>query len=162
MPTREGVKGARDGWPVWYIEDDNIPLPTNKRKQRKMDLNVARQLAEKVDDNRFKNYIAPCGETQNDIDYFAVPKAVDEKGNVIDIRVVYNGSSCGLNSKVFAPNFWMPSIDTPIRALSYGYWRCDFDLGEMFLNFQLPEELRKLCGVRMEVISPFLDHPEVF
>ena len=67
-----------------------------------------------------------------------------------------------MNSKVFAPNFWMPSIDTPIRALSYGYWRCDFDLGEMFLNFQLPEELRKLCGVRMEVISPFLDHPEVF
>jgi hypothetical protein len=35
------------------------------------------------------------------IDYFEVPK--DD-----DICLVYNGSSCGLNDCLWAPNFWLP------------------------------------------------------
>lgn len=162
MPTEEGVIASQDGWPVWYVEDEDIPFPSYKRAQQSMDPNIARQLAEKISDNRMKNYISPSGVTTSDIDHFAVPKVVDDDGVVQDIRVVYNGTSCGLNQKLYAPNFWMPNIGTPLRALSFGYWRCDFDMGEFFLNFVLQEELRKFCGVRLEVISKFLDSPTVF
>mmetsp|Transcript_1680 Transcript_1680/g.2410 ORF Transcript_1680/g.2410 Transcript_1680/m.2410 type:complete len:82 (-) Transcript_1680:3700-3945(-) len=37
----------------------------------------------------------------NLIDYFEVPKSDD-------IRVVFNGSSCGLNAVVYASSFWLP------------------------------------------------------
>ena len=48
MPTKEGITAGRDGWPVWWIEDDSIPLPTYKRTQRPMDLDLARQLASQM------------------------------------------------------------------------------------------------------------------
>jgi hypothetical protein len=34
------------------------------------------------------------------VDYFGVPKAKE-------VRVVYNGASCGLNETVWAPNFYL-------------------------------------------------------
>lgn len=152
FPTDESRLAARDGWPVWWMPS-TIPMPSYKKSQAPPKQNVAEQLAEKVSECRMKNYIAPCGENRSDIDYFAVPKVTDDKGNVTDIRVVYNATSCKLNAKVWAPNFWMPTVDTPLRSLSYGYWSVDFDIGEMFLNFPLPRPLQNLAGVRMEGIK---------
>ena len=51
----------------------------------------------------------------------------------------------------------MPTIENPIRSLSYGYWSLDCDLGEMFLNFPLPEKLQPYAGVQMESVKPFLE-----
>jgi hypothetical protein len=65
-----------------------------------------------------------------------------EKGD--DIRMVYNGTSCGLNKVLWAPNFLLPCPDTATYLLSYGYYMVDIHLGEMFLNSPLPE----LCNKR--------------
>jgi hypothetical protein len=39
------------------------------------------------------------------MDFFAVEK-------YSDIRLVYNGMSCGLNEALWAPNFWLPLPST--------------------------------------------------
>jgi hypothetical protein len=65
------------------------------------------------------------------IDYSGIPKADD-------IRVVYNGASCGLNETVWAPNFWLLTLKSATRVLNYNYCGVDLDLGELVLNFPLP------------------------
>jgi len=72
--------------------------------------------------------------------------------------VVYNGTSTGLNDVVWAPNFWLPTPNTALRQLDFGYFCVDFDLGEMFLNFPLEERFRPVAGVRMEAINSILDN----
>jgi len=74
------------------------------------------------------------------MDFFAVAKGSD-------IRLVYNGTSCGLNDALWAPNFWLPTPATAARTLGYGYYMVDIDLGEMFLNFPLHADLQKYSGV---------------
>ena len=103
-----------------------------------------------------KNYISPAGLTISDVDYFPVPKIVIN-GVILDIRVVYDATWSLLNAKVWSPNLFMPIISTPLRALLYGYWVVDFDLGEFFLNFMLLEALRMYVGVRMEAIKEILE-----
>jgi len=82
----------------------------------------------------------------NVIDYFGV-----EKGES-DIRVVFNGTSCGLNDAVWAPNFWLPTSKSMVRALNFNYKAVDIDLGEMFLNFPLHKKLITYSGVDL---TPF-------
>jgi hypothetical protein len=74
------------------------------------------------------------------MDFFAVEKDSD-------IHLVYNGTSCGLNEALWAPNFWLPMPATAARTLGYGYYMVDIDLGEMFLNFPLHEVLQRFSGV---------------
>jgi len=73
--------------------------------------------------------------------FFGVPKGID------DIRMVYNGTSSGLNLCLWAPNFVLPTVETHLRSVEPDYWVADRDLGEMFLNFILHEHLRRYCGV---------------
>ena len=75
------------------------------------------------------------------IDYFSVPK-----GNS-DIRMVLNGTSCGLNQVCWSSNFWLPNPDTLMRSLSYNYKVVDIDIGEMFLNFPLHSTIHKYSGM---------------
>jgi hypothetical protein len=79
------------------------------------------------------------------IDYFEVPK--DD-----NICLVYNGTSCGLNECLWAPNFWLPTPGSAARVLGYGYYMVDIDLGEMFLNFPLPSVLQQFSGIN---VAPF-------
>jgi hypothetical protein len=69
-----------------------------------------------------------------------------DKGNA-DIRMVYNGTSCGLNDTLWAPNFWLPMPAAAARVLGFGYYMVDIDIGEMFLNFPLPCLIQRLSGV---------------
>jgi hypothetical protein len=55
------------------------------------------------------------GRMESLIQFFDVPKADD-------IRLVYNGRSCDLNSVTWAPNFWLPSTRTALRTLDYNYY----------------------------------------
>ena len=80
-------------------------------------------------------------EVHSYIDYFAVPKGLD------DIRMVLNGSSCGLNAAIFASNFWLPMSNTITRLLSFGYRVVDIDIEEMFPNFPLHQSLRSYSGL---------------
>jgi hypothetical protein len=74
------------------------------------------------------------GNIQSFIDYFDVPKTDD-------IRLVYNGSSCGLNAALWAPNFWLPTAKTAMRALDFNFYSVDMDLGDMFLNYPLHQDV---------------------
>ena len=78
-------------------------------------------------------------------DYFDVEK--DD-----DIQMVYNGTSCGLNWALWAPNFLLPTSKSALRILDFGYFSVDVDLGDMFLNFPLPELLRQYSGIDL---TPF-------
>jgi hypothetical protein len=63
--------------------------------------------------------------------------------------MVYDASKCGLNGLVWAPNFFMPSVDFMIDVLDHNYWMADIDLGGMFLNFPLDPQVRPLIGVNL-------------
>ena len=102
-------------------------------------------------DVRRKEYIAP-GRTLSYIDFFAVPKTVDNQGNVTEIQMVYNGTSCGLNDCVWAPNFWMPTPHTAARQLDYNSYMIDIDLGEFFLNFPLHKRIQPHTGIDLKAI----------
>ena len=64
-----------------------------------------------------------------------------------DIRMVYNGTASGINDCLFAPHFSLPTVAHVLRALDPGFYQADLDIGEMFLNFMLGEELRPYSGV---------------
>jgi hypothetical protein len=72
------------------------------------------------------------------MDFFEVDKGTSY------IHMVYNGTSCGLNDTLWAPNFWLPMPVVAARVLGY---MVDIDLGEMFLNFPLPSLLQQFSGV---------------
>ena len=78
--------------------------------------------------------------------------------------MVYNGTSCGLNDCVWAPNFWMPTPQTAVRHLDFGYYMIDIDLGEFFLNFPLHHRIQPHTGVDLRTIKSELeelDHPSL-
>jgi hypothetical protein len=87
------------------------------------------------------------------IKYFAVPKGLS------DIRIVYDATASGLNEAVWAPSFWLPTIDSSmVRALGSSSWMVDRDIGDMFLNFQLHESAWCYAGID---IKPIMTKKEV-
>jgi hypothetical protein len=63
--------------------------------------------------------------------------------------MVYNGTSCGLNSSLWAPNFWLPNANSALRLLDHHYYSVDLDLGEMFLNFPAHPSFARVSGVNL-------------
>ena len=49
-----------------------------------------------------------------------------------DIRMVYNGTSCGLNLALWATHFGLPIVQHTIHALLPGYSQYDMGMGEIF------------------------------
>lgn len=115
-----------------------LPLNTKKARSLGKDVNI-NQITDKLATILKRGYIQE-GNVKSLIDIFAVPKGVD-------IRLVYNGSSCGLNKATWAPNFWLRFPRTALRVLDYNYYSVDVDLGEMFLNFPLHESIRAYSGI---------------
>jgi hypothetical protein len=114
-------------------------LPNFKRQSRIPLVHKRKLIADKLRTIIDRGYLVP-GHVQSLIHYFDVPKADD-------IRLVYNGRSCGLNQATWAPNFWLPSARSALRVLHYNYFSVDLDLGEMFLNFPLHRDLQPYSGV---------------
>jgi hypothetical protein len=52
-----------------------------------------------------------------------------------------------LNDCVWVPSFFLPTIDTLIRALDENSWMTDRDVGDMFLNYQLHASAVPYTGV---------------
>ncbi len=69
-----------------------------------------------------------------------------------DVRMVYNGAASGINECLFAPHFGLPVILYVLRSLRPGYYQADMDIGEMFPNFILGEQLRPYSGVDVTYI----------
>jgi hypothetical protein len=127
----------RDGLEIWI----RGPKPKFQRPQRpEKDPATRAKVVKKLATVRKRKYIAP-GKVESLTDFFTVPKGED------DIRVVYNGTSSGLNEILWVPGFPMPTADTILRSVFPHTWMDDSDLGEFFLNFILNETLRELAGV---------------
>jgi len=134
---------ARDGFPSQILAE----LPNSFRKARPPKSSVYKKILSKLIKSLSRGYLVPEKFTKinNLIDYFAVPKADD-------IRMVQNGSSCGLNKAIWASNFWLPNASSMTRVLGYNYKAVDLDLGEMFLNFPLDKKLVSYSGMDL---SPY-------
>ena len=140
---------ARDGFEPYICQT----LPSNTKKPRiktslEKDLIYAK-ISKYID----KGYIVLTHPTEVDnyIDYFSVPKGED------NIRLVFNGTSCGLNASTWSSKFWLPMSNTLTRLLSYDYQVVDLDLGEMFLNFPIHRSLDRVVGIDL---TPFQENIE--
>jgi hypothetical protein len=134
----EYQRAVRDGQPHFMIGSLDEPF---MRKQAKAKDSLKHKLMRaKVVEVRQRGYIKP-GNVTSGTHYFCVDKGT------LDIRMVYNGTSCGLNACLHAPHYRLLSVKHTLRSLMSGYYQCDLDVGEQFLNFKLHEALRQLSGV---------------
>ena len=143
-------------WPTWSRRSvrDGIKLfvdwekmPSYWKKQQWPDDEASsKKLKKKISGVRTKQYIQP-GFVKSLTGYFAVPKAKT------DIRVVYDATACGLNEALWAPNFFLPTVDSILRNASASTWFGDIDLGEMFLNYPLDEAIRPYAGVDVTMVE---------
>jgi hypothetical protein len=75
--------------------------------------------------------------------FFAVPK-----GDTY-ITVVFNGTSSGMNARLWAPLFDLPTICTLLWALELNTFMADFNIGDIFLNFMSEERRVRLVAVNI-------------
>ena len=162
-PQGKQRQSARDGMKAWILKD----LPKYRRAAPRPKPDTLALLLPKMRKILNRGYVTVSenpGSVRSKIDYFHVPKGyitvpADEEAKargdhepttkIADIRVVYNGTSCGLNDAVWAPNFWLATPKSAARVLNYNYCGVDIDFGDFFLNFPLPEVFRKYSGVDM-------------
>lgn len=110
-----------DGLPLRFTRD---PLQSRTPQKRNKDANSHVHEWEKV---RKKGYIVATGDKiMSLMSFFSVPKVTiynKEIGeeDVVDIRMVYNGSSCGLNQVLWAPWFVLPMADPLLCTIDMGY-----------------------------------------
>ena len=138
---------ARDGVPA-FIQSE---LPRYRRKQRPPDKEyMLIKMKEKLGKVTKRKYISK-GVVRSLINCFAVEKGSD------DIRLVYDGTKSKLNDAVFAPNFFLPFLDSVLMWVNADSWLADLDLGEMFLNYFLDKKIRAYSGVDL---TKFVDNDE--
>ena len=75
------------------------------------------------------------------------------------MRLVYDTTANKLNECVWVPSFWLPTIDSLVRALDEDLWMTDRDVGDMFLNYQLHQTVVPYTGV--DLSSLYKDKDEV-
>ena len=137
-------RAVRDGTKL-FVKKEKLPHYF-KRQLWPSDTVHRMKMETKIGKVRERGYIQP-GEVNSLTGFFAVPKG-DE-----DIRIVYDATACGLNDALWAPNFALPTIDSVLRNASQESWFSDIDLGEMFLNYFLDEEMREFAGVDVREIG---------
>ena len=81
------------------------------------------------------------GEVISGTKFFSV-----DKGET-DIRMVYNGTSCGLNDKLYTSHFGLPTVKETLRAILPGFHQCDLNVQDQFLNFIMHKHMREYSGV---------------
>jgi hypothetical protein len=147
----------REGLPPRFTGD---PPAYRKPQRRSKDTKVQEWERRKVWNARQKGYIGPSDRSIDSLmSFFSVPKVTaydKDTGHeeVLDIRMVYNGSSCGLNGVLWAPWFALPTGDAMARTVGAGYWGGDNDYGEMFYNFWLHQDIRRYSGVDLTAHFP--------
>ncbi len=139
---RSHWKWAREGQPHFLVGE----LPRFRKPQRPARTpEMMEKMKVKVNKVRRRRYI-DTGEVTSLTHMFAVPKGSR------DLRMVYNGTSSGLNDVLFAPHFGLPTLSNTSRALLGGYYQTDLDVAEMFLCFPLHPEMRPYAGVDVSLI----------
>ena len=51
-----------------------------------------------------------------------------------DIRLVYDLTASVLNDALWAPMFWMPSLDNVLEVATHSSWFGDIDAAEFFIT----------------------------
>ena len=134
----------RDGLPLWL----RGPLPIWRVPQRsEPDPFIRAKVTAKLVKVRKFLYIC-AGLVKSLTSYFSVPKGED------DIRMVYDGTKCGLNQVLWSPWFPLPTIQMHLRGVNPGTFMGDIDIGDMFLNFILHERIRPHAGVDLTPYFP--------
>ncbi len=134
----EYQREVRDWQPHFMTGALGVPFLRKQAKARDWDQHEL--MRAKLVQVRQRGYIK-TGEVVSGTHYFCVPKGTS------DIRMVYNGTSCGLNACLHAPRYGSLQVKHTLRALREGYYQCDLDVGEQFLNYKLHDDLRQLSGV---------------
>jgi hypothetical protein len=135
---QEYQRDVRDGQPHYITGLFGTPYlrPQSKHKDpAKHELMQA-----KVVKVRRLGYIK-AGKLESGTSFFSVDKGA------MDIRMVYNGTSCGLNDILYAPHFGLPTVRATLRAILPGFFQCDLDVQDQFLNYRLHKSLREHSGV---------------
>ncbi|MGA0861210.1 MAG: hypothetical protein ACO3R2_16720, partial [bacterium] len=138
-------KEAHDGTPIRFEKAG----PTSRNRQPDIAPELIDQVRSKINKvikRRYMTRVATELDIKSLIKYFAVPKGES------DIRMVYDATASGLNEAVWAPTFWLPTIDSLVRSLDANSWMTDRDIGDMFLNFPLHESARPYAGVDIKPI----------
>jgi hypothetical protein len=106
------MTNARDGTRVFV----SGKLPRFRRAQQKPKSGDLALVAAKLWNVRMKHYIRE-GAAISLTHYFYVYKDFVSEQK-FDIRMIYDGTGCGLNAAVWAPSFWMPTASTALRRMS--------------------------------------------
>ena len=117
---KEWQKDMRDGVaPQWLGE----PLRCTQKQRKQKDPIKWKLERSKILKVRQRGYIAALLGILSLTSFFSVLKGKD------DIRMVYNGTSCGLNKVLFAPWFALPTVIILIRSVDGSTWQADNDFG---------------------------------
>ena len=146
----EQISAARDGMQIFSLS----PMPRSRRdfKPPRFDSDTRKVVASKIQSMIQKSYLE-VGFVRSQLHYFAVPKGDS------DVRVVFDGTSCGLNETLWSPNFFLPSSRNAADLLSFDSWMADADFAEFFHNFFADERIRKYAGVNTAALALFLPAP---
>jgi hypothetical protein len=138
---REQIRSARDGMEIFV--QSSLPRGRNKAKRSRLDPGQQAMVVSKLEGMLHRTYLEP-GFVSNALHYFAVPKGDS------DIRVVFDGTSSGLNETLWAPNFYLPTARAAALNMSFSTWMSDMDCGEMFHNFFMDSRIRKCAGIQVD------------
>lgn len=139
----------RDGVPVFF----RTVGPSAIRPQLNMAPTERAVLKKKILAMWQKRYLdVPVGKLKSAISYFAVPKGKVD-GVVQDWRVVFHAGTNGLNDCVWAPSFWLPSVESLLQIVDESSFMEDRDVGEMLLNYKLHPTVRKFAGVDVKPLE---------
>jgi hypothetical protein len=136
---------ARDGIEIFV----QSPLPQGRRikSTKRVDTVTRALVSEKIVGMLHRSYLE-TGFVSNALHFFAVPKGDS------DVRVVFDGTSSGLNETLWCPNFYLPTARAAALNISYTSWMSDMDCGEMFHNFPMDKRIRKCAGLQMDQLAP--------
>lgn len=136
-------KIVQDGVPIFFEKEcptkKQCPLPFASEQE-------CLAVKEKITKVIYRQYVAKTGvKIKSLIKDFAVPKGYD------DVRMAYDANANELNDRVWVPLFWLPTVDSMVRALDAESWMADGNVGEMFLNFQLHKSVQPYTGVNLSL-----------
>lgn len=121
-----------------------LPVGRNRLKSIKLSSDIKILVADKIEGMCKRFYLESSGHhVSNLLSFFSVPKGET------DIRVVCDGTSCGLSNTLWAPNFFLPSATSAAMLLTFGTWMADMDFGEMFHNFPMEERMQRCSAVEL-------------
>ena len=143
---REQILAARDGMQTFVRS--TLPRSQKGAKLPKFDAETRQSVSLKVEGMVSKSYLE-VGFVRTTLHYFSVPKGDS------NIRVVFDGTLCGLNDSLWSPNFYLPTSRNAAELLSFDSWMADADFGEFFHNFFAEDKIRKHSGVDVKPLAPY-------